>query len=197
MECYVDNCFKKLSTNKLYFWHLRHVHGIKSADNFKCSECAKRYYDVRPFKLHLLNRHSEIFQPENLSDEHLASNESDEHLFSNENEEFSLVDETFVSEETLVGEETSVSEETLVGEETFVSEETLFNDFNANILKFLLNMHNNDNFTRKDVSDILKNVMHMIVDPILKLFKNVSKRILIHNFKWINEFYIVIEKTSS
>ena len=125
---------------------MRHVHGIKSADNFKCTECAKRYYDVRPFKLHLLNRHSEIFQPENLSDEHLASNESDEHLFSNEsdehlfsneNEEFSLVDETCVSEETLVG------------EETFVSEETLFNDFNANILKFLLNMHNNDRVRNK------------------------------------------------
>lgn len=72
--------------------------------------------------------------------------------------------------------------------------EVLFEKMLTCVTKFVLSLHNNNNFSRKDVYAIQKSVNNCLVDPILDTFKSFADEKLETNTLIYNEFVNIISK---
>lgn len=77
-------------------------------------------------------------------------------------------------------------------QENVLDETSFIKEFLYSVSTFTIFLHNNNNFTRNDVYSIQENVKEFILDPILKLLKNVSENFPKDNTMIYNAIYSFI-----
>lgn len=152
---FCSNNFTEIS--QLIF-HLKNNHNKKTNDTFPCKQnfCNQSFNNINSFKKHLKLKH--VYNRNNLKPTVDISTPSNTH-------------KDHIEEKSAVNSESNVNTQLLVNQYSLDSDEMpnegLSNNTNTNIdipssTKFLLALHNKNNFTRKDVTFIQKLVNDLV-----------------------------------
>lgn len=175
MDCF--KCKQHLSDPRFLSKHFRLVHGMKEDDDYICSfsgNCNKFFSNLthlnRHFKGHLqvqLNRHdSNSSQHSSLSLATTSTSSQSSASNSETDSEFSYplslsLDDTAIQmDETLVPSESEIMP---VMQHTQENSHTI----EESGIAFALELHNNNNFTRKNVIQVQSNIMRNVLQPIV------------------------------
>lgn len=187
MKCFM--CKKEFDLLNILISHFKRSHDLHNHSIIKCFECAQMFQNFNSFKRHV-NRHhimhNTIFVTKNDTEQVLFSSMSG-HInktVSKPNNADTLLN--ILPGLTGIGQTITSEPSTLqkvpnenTNEDTIQEPVINFNEFqkkiNMSLSQFLLTLHNNNNFSRKDVTDIQKLVTSYIVEPVLNIILNFAK----------------------
>lgn len=166
MFCFI--CESNFNEVTQLVYHLKKVHEITAKDTLRCFDCSQLFKDISSYKRHILRKHvnkdmknepeieSATQTQDILQTVPCSSNFDSYNLGDNSTENVAEVDN---------------------GVKKFNLSESLEYLMECS-LKFLVTLHSNHNFSRKDVYEIKDNVMTLIVNPLLQIFQEFSSTTL-------------------
>ncbi|XP_030757984.1 uncharacterized protein LOC115883721 isoform X1 [Sitophilus oryzae] len=173
MLCFV--CKTNHSNLEKLVRHFKCCHNLNSNSTFRCYECGQCFQNLSSFKRHMNRKH--------LVDEVLVN------CTDKGNDDFTInMDIPVTSDNSLLSDSNcprsvfvdnktpgdKIDEEIQNEPEQF-NFDSLHKKVENAALQFLLSLHNNDNFTRKDVLQIQNIANGYLLEPLLDMFMNFAK----------------------
>lgn len=163
MMCFVCKCC--VENLKSLIIHFKIMHSLNTSSTFKCCEddCSQLFQNLNSFKKHVNTKH--ILSINNVPTNQI---ESDINTVFNSNH---LSDHTCTNE--ALTNNTSQSQPNC--QPIHFDLVTAIFLFYKSSVEFSLILHNNNSFTRKDVTNIQKNITEKIIKPITVILENIIK----------------------
>lgn len=191
MICFI--CKVKISSVNLYIQHLKKIHDLSTYSNFKCREssCSQEFQNISTFKRHIIRKHEEGSIP-NVNSKYNSDKEyvtSDNHFC----EIKQIISNSFKENLETCESYTHESFENKENKELTI-EDSLNNMF-ISATRFVLKMHDNNSFSRKNILEIQEDIQKCILNPMLESFRSFSNEKLAKtNIKVHNEFVSLLSK---
>lgn len=158
MICYI--CHTNITHWKALVTHFKIFHLLKSDSTYKCCEnnCTQSFQCLGSFKRHMIGKHTSRLVAA------VASNSSDNFKCTSLSQNNGNIENTVQSnDDTILTSEIQFDIDFAV--------ETIY----KSAVTFIVSLHDNNNFTLKDVSNIQAGVMQNLLTPIISTLKNVIK----------------------
>lgn len=154
------------------FHHFKHSHNLNSKSPVRCVECGQLFALWLQFKRHVTRHH--LNRQTNINNDNVDLLDSMESINPLPDVNIHSVSKTIINE-------SATSESNNFIDNTIENTQSRFNvdaNLKTNIhlaLQFFLILHNNDNFSRKDVMEIQEYINQYIITPILDTLMNFAK----------------------
>jgi len=152
-------CQANIHNWKALVTHFKIFHFLKSDSTYKCVEenCTQTFQCLGSFKRHMSIKHTSYeIEPNNSS--HFESP--------------SLPLDTSIIEPPFL--QYQVANTTPMVEEQFIIDKAI-NSLYKSAVEFIVGLHNNNNFTKKDVNNIQSSIIQSLLTPMVSILKNVVK----------------------
>jgi len=153
MLCYL--CKFNADNWKSLVYHFKIFHFLKTDSNYTCCEgtCTQSFLCLASFKRHIQNKHF----PENI-------------LLNNQPRDQSSLNSSILpnNTENLINDYLLTDNLTNTPFDFDLVSESLY----KSAIEFVVNLHNNNNFTRVDIIDIQTSILDKIMKPIVSMLKN-------------------------
>lgn len=169
--------------------HLKKEHDLKTNSTFRCYDisCSQVFKNLSSYKKHIrkhLNLNSSVGK-NNLFSESVQENvDSEQTIRNHTSSEIPQIDKTNFPK--------SVEKDEPEFDISNLNE--VFQMLSKNYIQFLISLHANNNFTRKDVLKIKESVENSLIQPILQVFKDYFLKRLGCNSIILNEISSLIAK---
>ncbi|XP_055840002.1 uncharacterized protein LOC129907702 isoform X1 [Episyrphus balteatus] len=176
MICFI--CKDNISSMYAFIAHLKKRHDLSTYSTFRCMEsnCKQSFQNLGSFKKHLTRKHflTQPTQPINGTSSSYQENINQNIIFE--------------SNATLnCFQECSDNCESKIPEVKKFNVENSLNELFTSATGFVLKLHNNNSFSRKNIIEIQEGIQNFILNPIVELLKSFSneyfanKNIEVHN----------------
>lgn len=198
MICFI--CKINICSLKLLIYHFKRNHDIKTNSLVRCTEfnCGQSFQNIISFKRHVNRKHLNVKLDITLdvTDKPTEKQEIHNNLTCSLQQPLSQNED---SNSPIFCPSKEASTESLLPNPFNVSDVN-FNEENQNefkfnkelfdkiITEFVLYLHNNDNFSRKDVFKIQEFTNQFLIEPILNMFVNFAKCNFQENLELYNDF---------
>jgi len=154
MLCYL--CQFNADSWKSLVYHFKIFHLLKTDSNYTCCEgtCTQSFQCLASFKRHILHKHF----PENIPSNNQPQDQS---CFNS-----SLLPHNI---ENLIDDNVLTDNLTNNPFDFDLASESLY----KSAIEFVVNLHNTNNFTRVDITNIQTSIINKIIKPIVSMLKNV------------------------
>lgn len=151
-KCFV--CKKNCNTISCLIFHLKQVHKFKTNGEFFCTVCGQIFEKLHRFKKHL-NVH--VWNPRSEKLQNLQNNKEPSVEIESLTENYVVEHEDIDSDNTL----------------SFLREK--INEIEKNSLQFSLQLHDKDNISRQNVSEIQHTIKELLLTPIREAVQEMLK----------------------
>lgn len=179
VKCYI--CHRDFQSAKTLIGHLKILHGCEKNGSYLCGEelCYQSFQNFSAFKKHITRAHG---QGESVS---FAPSTNGNKINIVQRKCNPNVDKDILVEQDLCN--VITDNDVLDGIKNFdfsSFEKHLF----ENVFKFVLSLHNNNNFNRKDVTDLQSSINETIISPILESLNTLSSNLCVEDSYKIKNF---------
>lgn len=172
-------CKSSYGTLKNLVIHFKRLHNLNTNSTFRCLDCGQTFQNLSTFKRHMNRKHAidgvfvNFTNNDKNNDMMCVDNSINSDIRTSENISLpdSLPTTTFIGNESL-GLPTNGKNQNQPDKFQF---DSLQKKMQSSLLEFSLSLHNNDNFSRKDVFQIQDLANKYLYDPLLDIFMAFAK----------------------
>lgn len=185
MQCFL--CKKKFTSVNVLILHLKKIHALKSNSIYRCWEtsCQQIFSNLGSFKKHILRKHV-----------NQTCSDANYHLLNTLNSSATEINQIINSKDNDKDSANILHRKEIKYINKF-NEDAVLAKVTESVAQFALNLHNNNNISRKNVTQIQESMTKLIIEPLLEIFTTFVDFKLDENSKKRNDFFSFLSRLRS